>query len=227
MNLKYYCTNFKKKSIQFLFNGFKKAFKTMSVKDLKILKISSKKKQSPKAMIISCCDSRVNVEKIFSAKHGELFIHKNIANLVPAYKNKNLNCSTAAALEYGTLVLEVPALIILGHSKCGGIRAYSENQLGLDNNKPSLPFVNKWLKILKPCFSKNLVLKDVKATVKYLEKAALTESLKNLRTYPFIKEREENKKLIILALLYDIENGELFLLNEENKVFSKINGKLS
>ena len=94
----------------------------MSVNDFKILKISAKKKQSPKAMIISCCDSRVNVEKIFSAKHGELFIHKNIANLVPAYKNKSLNCSTAAALEYGTLVLEVPAIIILGHSQCGGIK---------------------------------------------------------------------------------------------------------
>ena len=199
----------------------------MSVNDFKILKISAKKKQSPKAMIISCCDSRVNVEKIFSAKHGEIFTHKNIANLVPAYRNKSLNCSTAAALEYGVLILEVPAIIILGHSQCGGIKAYSEIRLGLDTNELNLTFARKWLKTLKSCFSKKIVFKDVKATVKYLEKAALIESLKNLRTYPFIKEREENKKLILLAFLFDIENGELFLLNEENKDFSKINSKLS
>ena len=76
--------------------------------------------------------------------------------------------------KYGTLILEVPAIIILGHSQCGGIKkAYSEIKLGLDENELNLPFVIKWLKTLKPCFSKKPVLKDVKEMVKYLEKAAL------------------------------------------------------
>ena len=135
----------------------------MSVNDFKILKISAKKKQSPKAMIISCCDSRVNVEKIFSAKHGEIFTHKNIANLVPAYRNKSLNCSTAAALEYGVLILEVPSIIILGHSQCGGIKAYSEIKLGLDENELNLPSVIKWLKTSKAMFFKKNCFKRCKS----------------------------------------------------------------
>ena len=80
---KYYNTILKKKSIEFLFKGFLKSYQNMSSYDFRIFKDASGKKQTPKAMIISCCDSRVNVEKIFNSKHGDLFIHKNIANLIP------------------------------------------------------------------------------------------------------------------------------------------------
>ena len=219
----HYSTILKIKSIQFLFQGFKKSFKKMSANDLKILNSASKKKQSPKAMVISCCDSRVNVEKIFNSKHGELFIHKNIANLIPGSKNKDLNCSAGAALEYGVVILKVPTIIILGHTNCGGIKAYSESFLGLDKSSPKLPLVKKWLKVLKPCFSKKINIKDIKSAVKYLEKAALMESLKNLRTYSFIRDGLKNKKLTVMACLFDIKSGELFYLDEETNEFNQIN----
>ena len=221
MNLSNYSTIFKKKSIQFLLNGFKKKFKKMSMYNFRIIKIRTKKKKTPKAMIISFCNSRVSVERIFSSKHGELFTHKNIENLVPAYKNKSLNCSTAAVLKYGNLILEAPAIIILRHLQYRGIKAYSDIKCGLDENELNLPFARKCFKALKPCFLKKLILKDIKPTVKYLVKEAYIESLKNLKKYQFIKETVKNKKLIISNFFFNIKNGELFFLNEENKDFIK------
>ena len=107
--------------------------------------------QRPRAMVISCCDSRVHVTSIFGADQGEFFIHRNIANLVPPYETDGNRHGTSAAVEYAVTVLQVAHLIVLGHSQCGGVRGCLDMCRG---NAPELErkdsFVGRWMDILKP-----------------------------------------------------------------------------
>ena len=96
-----------------------------------LFKTLEKKGQRPKAMIISCCDSRVNPNSIFKAKEGDFFIHRNIANLIPSYNAKKINYETLAAIEYATNTLSISNIIVLGHSCCGGIDYANKNKLPL------------------------------------------------------------------------------------------------
>ena len=111
--------------------------------------------QHPRAMIISCCDSRVHVTSIFGSDAGEFFIHRNIANLVPPFKEDQDYHGTSAAIEYAVKTLKIPHIIVLGHSTCGGVHSSFEYFSG---NNPNLykdsNFVASWLEILRPSFEK-------------------------------------------------------------------------
>ena len=173
--------------------------------------------QNPHTFLITCCDSRINALDIFGAKPGEIFVLRNIANLIPRYEHKKNECATAAAIEYAVISLKVKNIFIMGHSNCGGVKAYYDN---LNKKKPNNN-LNNWLKILTPL---NAFIKKCKSKVSYelLEKQSTVISIKNLLTYKVVKEAVFKKNIKIFALWYDIHNSNLEIYSEKKKKFLKI-----
>lgn len=165
--------------------------------------------QRPRAMVISCCDSRVHVTSIFGAEQGEFFIHRNIANLVPAYLPDGEPHGTSAAVEYAVTVLKVAHLIVLGHSHCGGVAGCHAMHTGA---APELTerssFVGRWMDILDPGYERIKHLpEDEQVTA--LEKEAVLVSLDNLMTFPFVKAKVEAEDLTLHGLWTDTGGGGL------------------
>lgn len=179
--------------------------------------------QHPRAMVISCCDSRVHVTSIFGADQGEFFIHRNIANLVPPYEPDGDHHGTSAAVEYAVCVLKVSHLIVLGHSNCGGVKGCIDMCKG---NAPELDvkesFVGRWMDILRPSFELVADLEDPEEQTRALEKQSVVVSLENLLTFPFIKERVEGGKLTLHGLWTDIGEGGLEHYSPESKAFLSV-----
>ena len=166
--------------------------------------------QRPRAMVISCCDSRVHVTSIFGADQGEFFIHRNIANLVPPYEPDGDHHGTSAAVEYAVTALKVAHLIVLGHSQCGGVRGCIEMCKG---NAPELEkpesFVGRWMDILKPKYEVVAAIEDENEQACQLEKQAVIRSLENLVTFPFISSAVDAGELALHGLWTDIGEGGL------------------
>ncbi|TMV06935.1 carbonic anhydrase [Ruegeria sediminis] len=166
--------------------------------------------QRPRAMVISCCDSRVHVTSIFGADQGEFFIHRNIANLVPPYEPDGDHHGTSAAIEYAVTALKVAHLIILGHSQCGGVQGCIDMCKG---HAPQLEakesFVGRWMDILKPKFDLVADVQDGAEQARQFEKQAVVASLENLMTFPFIASAVEDGSLSLHGLWTDIGEGGL------------------
>lgn len=166
--------------------------------------------QRPRAMVISCCDSRVHVTSIFGADQGEFFIHRNIANLVPPYQPDGDHHGTSAAVEYAVTVLNVVHLIVLGHSECGGIKGCIDMCNG---HAPELEakesFVGRWMDILRPKYPLVSDITDVAEQARQLEKQAVIASLENLMSFPFISAAIEDGSLSMHGLWTDIGEGGL------------------
>ncbi|MCE8508624.1 carbonic anhydrase [Ruegeria pomeroyi] len=166
--------------------------------------------QRPRAMVISCCDSRVHVTSIFGADQGEFFIHRNVANLVPPYLPDGDHHGTSAAVEYAVTVLKVAHLIVLGHSQCGGVRGCLDMCKG---HAPQLEakesFVGRWMDILKPKYDHVAQIEDEDEQVRQLEKHAVVASLENLMTFPFIASAVDEGSLSLHGLWTDIGEGGL------------------
>ncbi len=165
--------------------------------------------QHPRAMIISCCDSRVHVTSIFGADQGEFFIHRNIANLVPPYKPDGDHHGTSAALEYAVTVLKVAHVIVLGHSNCGGVQGFHDMCTGAAPElKEKSSFVGRWMDLLRPGYEK-LGGPDKAVDQGDLERAAVMVSLDNLLTFPFVQKGIEDEVLTLHGLWNDIGEGSL------------------
>ena len=166
--------------------------------------------QHPRAMIISCCDSRVHVTSIFGADMGEFFIHRNIANLVPPYTDDGSQHGTSAAVEYAVTALKVAHVIVLGHSNCGGVKGCHDMCTG---NAPGLEdkssFVGRWMDILRRGYERVKDIDDEGERVRALEKEAVLVSLENLLTFPFVEEAVTAGKLSLHGLWHDIGEGGL------------------
>ena len=166
--------------------------------------------QHPRAMVISCCDSRVHVTAIFGADQGEFFIHRNIANLVPPYKPDGDIHGTSAAVEYAVTVLKVAHLVVLGHSNCGGVKGCHDMCAG---DAPELEertsFIGRWMDILRPGYERAATIKDPAARLQALEKEAVLISLQNLMTFPFVRSRVEEDRLTLHGLWNEIGTGGL------------------
>ncbi len=162
--------------------------------------------QHPRAMIISCCDSRVHVTSIFGADQGEFFIHRNIANLVPPYQPDGQQHGTSAAVEYAVTALKVAHVIVIGHSACGGGQGYHDMATG---KAPQLleetSFVGRWMDILKPGYDRI----EGHGDIHNLEREAVKVSLENLMTFPFVKSAVEAEELTLHGLWHDIGEGGL------------------
>ena len=198
-------------------DNFQKWKMNLSKTKLKLFKELYSKGQNPHTFLITCCDSRIDALDVFSSKPGEIFVLRNIANLIPRYEHKKNECATAAAIEYAVISLKVKNIFIMGHSNCGGVKAYYDN---LNKKKPNNN-LNNWLKILTPL---NAFIKKCKSKVSYelLEKQSTVISIKNLLTYKVVKEAVLKKKLKIFALWYDIQNSDLEIYDIKKKKFLKI-----
>lgn len=165
--------------------------------------------QRPRAMVISCCDSRVHVISIFGADQGEFFIHRNIANLVPPYAPDGLQHGTSAAVEYAVSALKVAHLIVVGHSLCGGVKgchAMCSGQAPELEEKSS--FVGRWMDILRPGYERVRDLPEGEQ-VRALEKEAVLISLENLMTFPFVSKAVDAGDMTVHGLWNDIGEGTL------------------
>ncbi len=153
-----------------------------------------KNDQQPEIAIISCCDSRVDPALIFNTNPGTYFSIRNVANLVPPYEKDNLHHGTSAALEFAVKFLKVKNIAILGHTKCGGIIA------SLDKKFPDNDFITNWMQG---------IFEDQNVEINQAILKSLNKSFQNLLTFPWIKERVENKELILHKWIFDIDTGKL------------------
>jgi carbonic anhydrase len=165
--------------------------------------------QHPRAMVISCCDSRVHVTSIFGADEGEFFIHRNIAGLVPPYTPDGKNHGTSAAVEYAVTSLGVAHIVVLGHSNCGGVKGCHDMCCG---DAPELleksSFVGRWMDILRPGYQRVEGM-PAELILPALEKEAVLVSLENLMTFPFVKTAVEGEQLTLHGLWSNTGEGEL------------------
>ncbi|HVG48492.1 MAG TPA: carbonic anhydrase [Rubellimicrobium sp.] len=178
--------------------------------------------QHPRAMIISCCDSRVHVTAIFGADSGEFFIHRNIANLVPSFQPDGGVHGTSAAVEYAVKGLKVAHILVLGHSQCGGVKGCYDMCSGhapeLDE---SASFIGRWMDILRPGYEALPPGEDAER-LRALEKLAVTVSLENLLSFPFVRHAVEDGRLTLHGLWHDIGEGTLEAWDPERKGFLEV-----
>ena len=179
----------------------------------------AKEGQSPQYMIISCVDSRVDPNSIFNSKAGELFVHRNIANLVPSYDNLTEHSGTIAAIEFGVCALNIKKIIIMGHSGCGGIK--NGFHMCKENKFVENSAIPNWLKILIPAYKK-LSNEDGKMMVGELEKISILTSLENISDYPFLKKGLDTKDINLYGVWNNIGKGVLEVYNPKTKIFEQI-----
>ena len=179
----------------------------------------SKEGQSPKYIIISCVDSRVDPNSIFKSEPGELLVHRNIANIVPPYDYITEHSGTIAAIEFGITVLNIKNIIVMGHSGCGGIK--NGFQMCKDDGFNSNSSISNWLNLLKPAYKKidSLTEED---SINELEKISIKTSLENLKNYPFIQERINNKEINIYGSWIHIGSGQIETLNFNTASFQPL-----
>jgi carbonic anhydrase len=164
-------------------------------------------KQKPSVMVIACCDSRAAPETIFDAGPGEIFVVRNVANLVPPYTPDGGHHATSAAIEFAVLSLGVKSIVVMGHGRCGGIRAVVREGDPLSHTD----FIGSWMRPIK----------DVARVVpkpdgcnedeheRLVERASVEHSLANLRTFPWVRIRENARELSLHGAWFDISLGEL------------------
>ncbi|KAJ3346706.1 hypothetical protein HDU91_006968 [Kappamyces sp. JEL0680] len=183
--------------------------------------------QAPKTVLIGCCDSRVDPAIITDCDPGDIFVVRNVANLVAPYSQDAGHHGTASALEYAVKVLKVENIVVLGHSKCGGIAALLSQQTG------DLEFVGPWMSIASKAREKTLkyygdkpLPAQQKACGKRLgltaEHASIMQSLENLVSYPFIHSRLKDGTLTLNGWYFDFESGDLMAYNPNSSVFEAI-----
>jgi carbonic anhydrase len=166
--------------------------------------------QMPRAMVISCCDSRVHVTSIFGADEGEFFIHRNVASLVPPFNPDGQYHGTSAAVEYAVTALKVAHLVVLGHSNCGGVRGCHDMCAGLAPElEEKSSFVGRWMDILRPAYDRTADLAGTPARIVEMERQAVLISLENLMTFPFVREAVEQERLSLHGLWTDTGEGGL------------------
>ena len=182
-----------------------------------------KEGQHPRAMVISCCDSRVHVTSIFGADQGEFFIHRNIANLVPPYSPDGNQHGTSAAVEYAVTALKVAHVIVMGHSNCGGVQGCLDMCSG---KAPQLEekssFVGRWMDILRPGYDRVSKISDVEERRLALEKQAVIVSLENLMSFPFVAEAVKEGTLSLHGLWHDIGEGGVEQYQPKTGTFTAI-----
>ena len=174
--------------------------------------------QSPEILVIACCDSRAAPGTIFNASPGEIFVLRNVANLVPPYTPDDTYHSTSAALEYAVERLQVKDIVVLGHGRCGGIQA------ALDPSVEQLSpgdFIGRWMELLAPAAESIAANQEMTQAERQtaLERISIRHSIANLRTFPFVSVREQERQLRLHGAWFDISSGELWVTNPETGDF--------
>jgi carbonic anhydrase len=174
--------------------------------------------QTPEIMVIGCCDSRVSPEVIFDAGPGEMFVVRNVANIVPPYQPDANAHGVSAALEFGVQVLRVRHIVVLGHAQCGGIRALVEDTAPLSPGD----FIGRWMSLLSKTLDDNPRAADESLAefITKIEHKAILRSLDNLMTFPCIKILADRGKLQLHGAYFGVARGSLSILDRESGEFS-------
>lgn len=174
--------------------------------------------QEPHTLVIACCDSRSAPETIFDCGPGELFVVRNVANLVPPYEPDGNFHSTSAALEFAVQSLKIRNILVMGHGRCGGIQAALNPAA-----KPLSPgdFIGQWMSMLKPAAARiqdsELLTSAERQTA--LERISVRNSIANLRTFPCVKILEDRGSLQLHGSWFDISTGELWIMDRKSGDF--------
>ena len=177
------------------------------------------KSQNPEVMVIGCCDSRVSPEVIFDASPGEIFVARNVANLVPPFESAGQYHGTSAALEFAVQLLKVKHIVVLGHARCGGIRAFADGAAPLSPGD----FIGKWMSLIAPAAER--VGHDggaAAADLRRLELAAIELSLANLMTFPCVRILVERGRLHLHGAYFGVADGVLLVRNPATGAFERL-----
>ncbi|MGO4524409.1 carbonic anhydrase [Microvirga sp. 2MCAF35] len=179
----------------------------------------AEKGQSPEVMIIGCCDSRVSPEVIFDASPGEMFVVRNVANLVPPFETGGDYHGTSAALEFAVQALRVKHIVVLGHARCGGIRAFADDAAPLSPGD----FIGRWMSLIKPAGDR-LGPHDgnLEEYLPRLELAAIENSLRNLMTFPCVRILVERGKLQLHGAYFGVATGKLLVRDPDTGEFKPV-----
>jgi len=205
--------------MEYLFDGVRE-FSTRDYLEYKNLFRKLSRQQNPHTLFIGCSDSRVVPNLITKTLPGELFVIRNIANIVPYYRQSEEYLATTAAIEYAVKVLNVENILVCGHSNCGGCKAlFMDETLHYD-----IPHTKKWLQLADRVKQKILSeqIDDELEREWRTEQLNIVEQMNHLITYPYIKEKYRNKKINILGWYYHIETGDVFNYHPVEKRFIKI-----
>ncbi|GJD99852.1 MULTISPECIES: carbonic anhydrase [Methylobacterium] len=170
--------------------------------------------QSPEIMVISCCDSRVSPEVIFDARPGELFVVRNVANLVPPFETAGEYHGTSAALEFAVQALKVQHIVVLGHARCGGVRAFADDAAPLSPGD----FIGRWVSLIAPA-AERIGPGRGDDYLERLEYATVENSLTNLMTFPCVRILVERGRLHLHGAHFGIATGELRVRDPETGAF--------
>jgi carbonic anhydrase len=173
--------------------------------------------QHPPTMLIGCCDSRVSPEVIFDAHPGELFVVRNIANLVPAFESDGACHGVFAALEFAVLVLKVRHIVVMGHARCGGIKAFAEHGPPLSPGDS----VHQWMSMIAPA-AERAGPREQPGYLERLEKASIARSLENLLTFSYVADAVKNGSLALHGAYFDVETGQVFARGAEADLYAEI-----
>jgi carbonic anhydrase len=178
--------------------------------------------QSPRAVVIACSDSRADPATIFDTDPGEIFVVRNVANLVPPFETGGGRHGVSAALEFAVTQLNVPEIMVMGHERCGGITAALSGMFhGAAAGEGG--FVHKWMSQIEG--PADLIARELgtgEDAQRELEEVSIRQSLANLRTFPFVATREKNGTLKLLGCHFSIRDGELWLLDEAADIFQPV-----
>jgi len=176
--------------------------------------------QSPEVMVIGCSDSRVSPEVIFDARPGELFVVRNVANIVPPYQPDGQAHGVSAALEFGVVALKLKHIVVLGHARCGGVKAFAEDAEPLSPGD----FIGKWMRLMAPAAGK-VGSRGALSWPDYLtrlEQANVANSLDNLLTFPRLRQRVEGRLLALHGAYFGVAAGELSVRDEATGAFMPV-----
>lgn len=190
------------KSFAKILQGYQTFRKKYALGDKSVMQYLSDYGQQPKIMVVACCDSRVDPALILQCDPGDLFVARNVANIIPPYEKDEAHHGTSAALEFGIRSLKVQHLILLGHSQCGGIQALL-NSSSINHND----FITSWVSLIKTPGVRSHDPDDY-------AKLALNQSYRNCLTFPWINDPVMEKKLFIHLWFFDIKMGQIFTYSE-------------
>lgn len=197
------------KSFVKVLQGYQTFRKKYALDDQSVMQHLSDQGQQPKIMVVACCDSRVDPALILQCDPGDLFVVRNVANIIPPFEKDDAHHGTSAALEFGVRFLEVEELIILGHSQCGGIQAL------LNNSASDNDFINNWVSLIKKNHSNSHDADEC-------AKSALHQSYQNCLTFPWLSAKVNEKKLTIRLWFFDIKKGEIFTYSDLAKNYQAL-----
>jgi carbonic anhydrase len=207
-------------NIDRLITGFR-SFRSIYYEQRPELFEALKKGQQPEVMVIACSDSRVDPAILTQSQPGELFVVRNVANVVPPYEPDEHYHGTSAALEFAVRDLGVKSILVLGHSQCGGIRGLAHSVVG--GKHVDRDFIGPWMSIVRSaCSHTAATAGGLSENLANIEQAAIRLSLNNLRTYPWIREKIERSELAAHGWWFELEAGKLWYVRESTDALASV-----